>query len=158
MACGLKGAQFSPWHGCSFLASSEGHARLRNAVFHHHTSYCSKPSHVYFLVSLVGSQQHFHISSWQGLSLGSVSVSVDLDFHTIAKITEISFQKQGLLGHQVNSFKQHTGFHILFKQRGPLGADAAHVTWFPYCHLIVLRKKILPLRHSCVNNGRESCW
>lgn len=54
-------------------------------------------------------------------------MSVDLDFHTIAKITEISFQKQGLLGHQVNSFKQHTGFHILFKQRGPLGADAAHV-------------------------------
>lgn len=56
------------------------------------------------------------------------SVTGDLDFHIMQKITEISLQKQGHLGHWVTSFKQHTGFHTLFKQRGPMGAGATHVT------------------------------
>lgn len=72
-----------------------------------------------------------------------------------AKITKSSFQKQGLQGHQVNPFKQRNGFHILCKQRGPLGADATHMAWFLYFHLLVLKNKSSSVGHSYINNGRD---
>ena len=137
-----------------------GPCQLRNTLFHPHTCYpvAASPANVYHSASLIRSQHYFHVSFWQGLSLGSVLCDWWFRLPHHAKITEISLQKQGQLGHWVNSFKQHTGFHILFKQRGPLGAGATHVTWFIYVQLFVLKNKTSSLRDSYVNNGSEPCW
>lgn len=125
-----------------------------------HTWYpvAASPANVYRSASLIWSQHYFHVSFWQGLSLGSVLCDWWFRLPHHAEITEISLRKQGHLGHWVNSFKQHPGFHILFKQRGPLGAGATHVTWFLYFQLFVLKNKTSSLRDSYVNNGREPCW
>lgn len=127
VACGLEEAQFRAWPGCSFPAGSAGSSvscpgasQVRTAVFHHHTC-CPIAALVLFISTL------FPCSILTEPS-GAFSVCVcwyRLSHH--ANITKISFQKQGLLGHQVNSLKQQIGFHILCKQRSPLGADATHV-------------------------------
>lgn len=91
-----------------------------------HTCYpvAASPANVYRSASLIWSQHYFHVSFWQGLFFWvQCSVTGDLDFHIMQK-SQKSLQKQGHLGHWVNSFKQHPGFHILFKQRSPLGAGA----------------------------------
>lgn len=157
VACGLEGAPFRARPGCSFAAGSEGCSgscpgacQVRTAEFHHRTA-CPTAALVPF------SSTQFPRYILAGPSCGfSVCVCCFRLSH-YAKITKISFQKQGLLGHQVNLFKQQIGFHISCKQRGPLGADAAQRARFLYFHLFVLKNKISSLGHSCINNGREPC-
>lgn len=157
VACGLQEAQFRARPGCSFAAGSEGCSvscpgacQVRTAGFHHRTA-CPTAA----LVPFISTQFPRYILAGPSCGFSVCVCCFRLSHH--AKITKISFQKQGLLGHQVNSFKPQTGFHILCKQRGPLGADATHTAPFLYFHVFVLKNKISSLGHSRINNGREPC-
>lgn len=144
------GAPFSSCLWGASLLPCPGCPGLWNAVCRRHTGYliAASPRNIYFLVVLIPT----------GPSPGFGDCDCWLRRPHHREDPTNLFPKAWLPWSSGELFKQHTGFHVLCKQRGPSRADDTRVAWLLYFHLLVLRNKISPLRHSCVTNGRPMSW